>query len=46
VSKAIHFIVQQLHGFVASTQALLPAIQALGRPRKVRSSVTASQTKS
>lgn len=29
VSKAIYFIVQQLHGFVATTAALLPALPAL-----------------
>ena len=29
VTKAIHFIVQQLHGFVATTTALLPALKAL-----------------
>lgn len=38
VSKAIHFIVQQLHGFVASTQALLPALNSLGKPSKPSSS--------
>lgn len=34
VSKAIHFIVQQLHGFVATTTALLPALKASSKPRK------------
>lgn len=43
VSKAIHFIVQQLHGFVASTQALLPALSSLGKPSK-RSSSTLRKT--
>lgn len=36
VSRAIHYIVQQLHGFVASTQALLPALQALRKARQAR----------
>jgi ureidoacrylate peracid hydrolase len=43
VSKAIHFIVRQLHGFVASTQALLPALSSLGKPSK-RSSSTLRKT--
>ena len=34
VSKAIHFIVQQLHGFVATTAALMPALKASHKPRK------------
>jgi nicotinamidase-related amidase len=34
VSKAIHFIVQQLHGFVATTAALLPALKASTKLRK------------
>lgn len=34
VSKAIHFIVQQLHGFVATTTALMPALKAISKPRK------------
>jgi nicotinamidase-related amidase len=34
VSKAIHFIVQQLHGFVATTAALMPALKAIHKPRK------------
>lgn len=38
VSKAIHYIVQQLHGFVASTQALLPALISLSKPSKRSSS--------
>jgi ureidoacrylate peracid hydrolase len=29
VTKAIHFIVQQLHGFVATTTALLPALKTV-----------------
>ena len=43
VSKAIHYIVQQLHGFVASTQALLPALISLSKPSK-RSSSTLRKT--
>ena len=43
VSKAIHSIVQQLHGFVASTQALLPALISLSKPSK-RSSSTLRKT--
>ena len=43
VSKAIHFIVQQLHGFVVSTQALLPALNSLGKPSK-RSTSTLRKT--
>jgi len=34
VSKAIHFIVQQLHGFVATTAALMPALKASSKPLK------------
>ena len=34
VSKAIHFIVQQLHGFVATTAALMPALKASSKPPK------------
>ncbi|MFT6697530.1 MAG: ureidoacrylate peracid hydrolase [Polaromonas sp.] len=34
VSKAIHFIVQQLHGFVATTAALIPALTASRKPPK------------
>jgi ureidoacrylate peracid hydrolase len=34
VSKAIHFIVQQLHGFVATTTALMPALKASSKPSK------------
>lgn len=34
VSKAIHFIVQQLHGFVATTTALMPALKAVSKTRK------------
>ncbi len=34
VSKAIHFIVQQLHGFVATTTALMPALKAISKTRK------------
>jgi ureidoacrylate peracid hydrolase len=34
VSKAIHFIVQQLHGFVATTAALMPALKASSKPRQ------------
>jgi ureidoacrylate peracid hydrolase len=46
VTKAIHFIVQQLHGFVATTTDLLPALKTvksshISRPlRRKRSSVT------
>ena len=43
VSKAIHFIVQQFHGFVVSTQALLPALNSLGKPSK-RSTSTLRKT--
>ena len=43
VSKAIHYIVQQLHGFVASTQALLPALISLSKP-SIRSSSTLRKT--
>ena len=43
VSKAIHYIVQQLHGFVATTQALLPALISLSKPSK-RSSSTLRKT--
>jgi len=37
VTKAIYFIVQKLHGFVATTTALLPALKALkaGKPSRV-----------
>jgi nicotinamidase-related amidase len=34
VSKAIYFIVQQLHGFVATTTALMPALKASTKPPK------------
>lgn len=34
VSKAIHFIVQQLHGFVATTVAVIPALKAAIKPSK------------
>ncbi len=34
VTKAIHFVVQRLHGFVATTTSLLPALKAL-KPAKV-----------
>ncbi len=53
VTKAIHFIVQRLHGFVASTTALLPALNALkalkhpkvSRPlRKTRNAIIKSVT--
>ncbi len=40
VSKAIHFIVQQLHGFVATTAALLPALKASSKPPKPSQSRT------
>ena len=36
VTKAIHFIVQHLHGFVATTSALLPALTALNTPKVSR----------
>lgn len=36
VSKAIYFIVQQLHGFVATTAALLPTLAALKISRPLR----------
>lgn len=36
VTKAIHFIVQRLHGFVASTTALLPALKAMNPPKVSR----------
>ncbi len=42
VTKAIHFIVQQLHGFVATTAALLPALKASRPSRQKRRSITAS----
>ena len=47
VTKAIHFIVQQLHGFVATTAALLPALPVLAalkvsRPLRKPRSTTAS----
>lgn len=48
VTKAIHFIVQQLHGFVASTAALLPVLAALKAsrpPRKPRASTASLQPK-
>lgn len=38
VTKAIHFIVQQLHGFVATAAALAPALASLRRPRAVAAS--------
>lgn len=34
VSKAIHFIVQQLHGFVVTTTALMPALKDRSKPQK------------
>ena len=34
VSRAILFIVQQLHGFVATTGALMPALKAGSKPQK------------
>ena len=37
VSKAIHFIVQQLHGFVASAADLLPCLRPTVQPRNRRS---------
>jgi len=43
VSRAIHFIVQQLHGFTVSAEALLAALTTLPRPRR-RSSRTSGQT--
>ena len=43
VSKAIHFIVQQLHGFVATTTALMPALQAISKPRKPSQSRVSTQ---
>lgn len=36
VTKAVHFIVQQLHGFVATTAALLPALADLKVSRSLR----------
>ena len=36
VTKAVHFIVQQLHGFVATTTALLPALASLKVSRSLR----------
>lgn len=36
VSKAVHFIIRQLHGFVATTSALLPALADLKVSRHVR----------
>ena len=36
VTKAVHFIVQQLHGFVATTSALLPALASLKVSRSLR----------
>lgn len=36
VTKAVHFIVQQLHGFVATTAALLPALAGLKVSRSLR----------
>ena len=40
VSKAIHFIVQQLHGFVATTAALMPALKASSKPHQSTKSRT------
>lgn len=40
VSKAIHFIVQQLHGFVTTAAALLPALKRPGSPRKRRTTTS------
>jgi ureidoacrylate peracid hydrolase len=37
VSRAIHFVVQQLHGFVAGTGALLPALRPRRRARAIPS---------
>lgn len=34
VTRAVHFIVQQLHGFVATTQSLRDGLAALPRPRR------------
>ena len=42
VTKAIHFIVQQLHGFVATTDALLPELKASRPSRYKRRSTTVS----
>lgn len=36
VTKAVHFIVEQLHGFVATTSALLPALADLNVTRRKR----------
>ena len=43
VSKAIHFIVQQLHGFVATTTALMPALKAISKTRKPSHSRVSTQ---
>lgn len=42
VTKAIHFIVQKLHGFVATTSALLPLLKVSRPPRKQRTSSSPS----
>jgi len=34
VTRAIHFIVQQLHGFVVTSAALLAALPSSTRPRQ------------
>lgn len=44
VTRAIHFIVRQLHGFVATTQALLPALNA-GRTARAKPVSTHPLTK-
>jgi ureidoacrylate peracid hydrolase len=44
VSKAIHFIVQQLHGFVATTSGLMPALIAAKKPTKKSKSRVATST--
>jgi ureidoacrylate peracid hydrolase len=36
VTKAVHFIVKQLHGFVATTSTLLPALAELTVSRRMR----------
>ena len=36
VTKAVHFIVKQLHGFVATTSTLLPALAELTVARRMR----------
>lgn len=46
VTKAVHFIVQQLHGFVATTAALLPALASLKVSRSLRKQSNPARTTS